>query len=111
VRTLARRILERAGFRVFDARHGAEALQLWAQHAGEIDMLVTDLVMPEMGGRDLATRLRESRGDLPILFMSGYADDDATRRGFSDLRIAFLSKPFTTESLVSAVRHALRQRA
>jgi two-component system, cell cycle sensor histidine kinase and response regulator CckA len=84
---------------------------VWAEHADEIDILVTDLVMPEMGGRDLAARLRESRPDLPILFMSGYADDDATRRGFSDLRIAFLSKPFTTELLVSAVRDALRQRA
>jgi two-component system, cell cycle sensor histidine kinase and response regulator CckA len=111
VRTLARRILERAGFRVFDARHGGDALQVWAEHADEIDILVTDLVMPEMGGRDLAARLRESRPDLPILFMSGYADDDATRRCFSDLRIAFLSKPFTTELLVSAVRDALRQRA
>jgi two-component system, cell cycle sensor histidine kinase and response regulator CckA len=63
-----------------------------------------------MGGRALAERLRETRAGLPILFMSGYADDDSTRRGFSDLRIAFLSKPFTTESLVSAVRNALRQR-
>ena len=111
VRTLARRILERAGFRVFDARHGGDALSVWAQHGDEIDILVTDLVMPEMGGRDLAARLREQRPDLPILFMSGYSDDDATRRGFSDLRIAFLSKPFTSESLVSAVRDALRQRA
>ena len=110
VRALARRILERAGFHVFDARHGADAVRVWEQHADEIDIVVTDLVMPEMGGRELAERLREIRPGLPVLFMSGYADDDRTREGVSDLRVAFLAKPFTTATLVNAVRDALPRR-
>ena len=111
VRMLARRIMERAGFTVFEARHGADALLLWRQHADEIDVVVTDLVMPEMGGRALAEALRETDPDLPVLFMSGYSDDEVTRRGVSDSRIAFLPKPFTADSLVAALREALRQRA
>ena len=110
VRALARRILERAGFHVFDARHGADAVRVWQQHADEIDIVVTDLVMPEMGGRALAERLREMRPGLPVLFMSGYADDDQTREGVSDVRVAFLAKPFTTATLVGAVRDALPRR-
>ena len=110
VRALARRILERAGFRVLDARHGADAVRVWEQHADEIDIVVTDLVMPEMGGRALAERLRELRPGLPVLFMSGYADDDQTREGVSDVRVAFLAKPFTTATLVNAVRDALPRR-
>ena len=107
VRTLARRILERAGFRVLEARHGADALMLWRQHADSIDVAVTDLVMPEMDGRTLADALHESRPALPILFMSGYSDDEVTRRGFADARIAYLAKPFTAESLIRAVRQAM----
>jgi len=110
VRALARRVLERAGFHVFDARHGADAVRVWEQHADEIDIVVTDLVMPEMGGRALAERLREMRPGLPILFMSGYADDDQTREGVSDVRVAFLAKPFTTATLVNSVREALQRR-
>jgi len=110
VRALARRVLERAGFHVFDARHGADAVRVWEQHADEIDIVVTDLVMPEMGGRALAERLREMRPGLPVLFMSGYADDDRTREGVSDVRVAFLAKPFTTATLVNAVREALQRR-
>ena len=110
VRILAHRILERAGYHVLDARHGADALMLWRQHADEIDLVVTDVVMPEMGGRALADALRAVKPTLPILFMSGYSDDEMTRRGFSDTRVAFLAKPFSADSLVGAVREALRQR-
>ena len=110
VRALAQRILERAGFRVLVARHGADALLLWRQHESEIDVVVTDLVMPELGGRELATELRASRPGLPVLFMSGYSDDEMTRRGIADARVAFLAKPFSTESLVTAVREVLQRR-
>jgi PAS domain S-box-containing protein len=110
VRALAQRILERAGFRVLVARHGADALLLWRQHESEIDVVVTDLVMPELGGRELATELCASRPDLPVLFMSGYSDDEMTRRGIADARVAFLAKPFSTESLVTAVREVLQRR-
>jgi two-component system cell cycle sensor histidine kinase/response regulator CckA len=110
VRILAHRILERAGYHVLDARHGVDALLLWRQHAPQIDAVVTDLVMPEMGGRALADRLRAMNPTLPIVFMSGYSDDEMTRRGFADSQIAFLAKPFSAESLVGAVREALRAR-
>ena len=108
VRVLAHRILERAGYRVFEARHGADALLLWREHGGEIDAVVTDLVMPEMGGRALADALRATDPGLPIVFMSGYSDDEMTRRGFADPQVAFLPKPFSAASLVGAVREALR---
>ena len=110
VRILAHRILERSGYRVLDARHGADALLLWGQYADQIDVVVTDLVMPEMGGRALADALRETNPTVPILFMSGYSDDEMTRRGFSDAHIAFLAKPFSADSLVGAVREAVRPR-
>jgi CheY-like chemotaxis protein len=107
VRILAHRILERAGYRVLDARHGADALLLWRQHADQIDVVVTDLVMPEMGGRALADALHATNPALPIVFMSGYSDDEMTRRGFADAQVAFLAKPFSAESLIGAVRDAL----
>ena len=107
VRILAHRILERAGYRVLDARHGADALLLWQQHGGQIDVVVTDLVMPEMGGRVLADTLHAANPALPIVFMSGYSDDEMTRRGFADTQVAFLAKPFSADSLVGAVRAAL----
>jgi len=110
VRILAHRILERAGYRVLDARHGADALLMWRQHGPQIDAVVTDLVMPEMGGRALADRLRAMSPTLPIVFMSGYSDDEMTRRGFADSQIAFLAKPFSADSLVGAVREALVRR-
>jgi signal transduction histidine kinase/ActR/RegA family two-component response regulator len=110
VRILAHRILERAGYRVLDARHGADALLLWRQHAPQIDAVVTDLVMPEMGGRALADRLHSMNPTLPIVFMSGYSDDEMTRRGFADAEIAFLAKPFSADSLVGAVREAVAVR-
>jgi two-component system, cell cycle sensor histidine kinase and response regulator CckA len=111
VRILAHRILERAGYHVFEARHGADALLLWRKHADEIDVVVTDLVMPEMGGRALADAIRGTNPTMPILFMSGYSDDEMTRRGVSDSHVAFLAKPFSADSLVGAVREAMRQQA
>ena len=107
VRILAHRILERAGYRVLDARHGADGLLLWRQQTDQIDVVVTDLVMPEMGGRALADALRATNPALPVVFMSGYSDDEMTRRGFADAEIAFLAKPFSADSLVGAVREAV----
>jgi len=66
--------------------------------------------MPEMGGRALADALHATHPALPIVFMSGYSDDEMTRRGFADSQIAFLAKPFSADSLVGAVREALKQR-
>jgi len=107
VRTVARRILERAGFRVLEATNGAEGLQLWAQHAAEIEIVVTDVVMPGMGGPALVERLLAERAQLPVVFMSGYTDgalDGVETRG---RRVFFLAKPFSPSGLLAQVNEAL----
>ena len=105
VRTTARRMLERSGYAVLEARHGADALRLWRRQGGEIDAVVTDLRMPEMGGRELTTRLRALRRTLPVVLISGYADDGTV--GAGEHGQVFLEKPFTTEALLRALARAL----
>lgn len=80
VRTMARRSLAEAGFDVLEAADGRQALALARRH-NQIEAVLTDLAMPEIGGRELAQRLTELRPGLPVVFMSGYTDDDLTRRG------------------------------
>jgi len=105
VRTIASRILRQRGFTVLEARHGADAMFLWAAHGSDIDVLLTDLRMPEVGGRELADALAAERPALPIVFMSGYSDEAASAaRGPSQ---AFVEKPFTSESLVAALETVL----
>ena len=101
----------RHGYRVLTARHGRDALLLWRGHATEIELLVTDLRMPEMGGQALVEALRAERPDLPVVVMSGYAS--GRREGERELlhREVFLAKPFTTESLLVRVRDALGRAA
>ena len=107
VRTLARRILEAHGYTVLEARHGTDALQRAAESDDHIHLVATDVVMPEIGGRELAETLAASRPDMRVLFVSGYTDDDIIRRGLLAPGMAFLQKPFTAEGLVRAVREAL----
>ena len=108
VRALARRILQRQGYQVLEARHGADAVQVAERHGDEIHLVLTDMVMPQMGGRELVERLTAHRPRLRWLFMSGYTDDDIVRRGLLDAtHRAFLQKPFTTEGLCQAVRRTL----
>lgn len=106
VRELLRRILEKRGYRVVEGRNGVEALAVWEEHAGEIKMLISDLVMPEMGGRDLADRLRAANPELPILFVSGYPYDPSGRSLPGDAP-AFLRKPFSPRVLLGEVRRLL----
>jgi PAS domain S-box-containing protein len=106
VRAIAARCLERAGFRVFQASGGAAALKLADQH-GEPDLVLTDLMMPGIGGAELARGLRKRWPALPILFMSGYAVEDLLRQGLLDADGAVLQKPFTPASLVRTVAAAL----
>jgi CheY-like chemotaxis protein len=105
VRLLVVRALLRAGYAVLEASSGPEALGVFGRHRGRIDLLVTDLEMPQMGGRELADRLTAAAPGLRVLFLSGYADDEAARLGVSHDRAHFLSKP------VSAVALALKVRA
>ena len=107
VRAVARRMLEKNGYTVLEARHGKDALLNFQQHEGTINLLLTDMVMPEMGGRELAERLTTIAPDLKVVYMSGYTADAVTRQGFAAPGAAFLQKPFTAESLARAVRGAL----
>jgi PAS domain S-box-containing protein len=107
VRTVARNILKRYGYRVVDARNAGEAFLLCEKHEGVIDLMLSDVVMPQMSGPELAQRLAGTRPDMKILFMSGYTDDSAVRHGVSSSGIAFLQKPFTPASLAAKVRAAL----
>jgi two-component system, cell cycle sensor histidine kinase and response regulator CckA len=108
VRILARRILARAGYTVLEARDGEEALTLFATHQGEIDLLLTDAVMPRMGGIALATALRKRRPGLPIVLMSGYSEDMAYGDAHLPDGVAFLQKPFELQGLVDTVAGVLR---
>jgi len=107
VRALTQRILIAQGYTVLAASGGAEALAAFAGQDRPIALLVTDVVMPGMGGRELAERLVAQRPGLKVLFMSGYTDDDIGRRGVLDPQIPFLAKPFTPEGLLRKIRDVL----
>ena len=107
VRTLARTALRQGGYTVLEARDGPAALRLAAGHAGPIHLLATDVVMPKMGGRELADRLRRERADLKVLYLSGYDKDALAGQGVREADIAFLAKPFTPSGLAGKVREVL----
>ncbi len=107
VRTLARRSLEACGYQVIDAADGPSALELSARHTGEIAVLVTDVVMPGMSGRELAERLAPTRPAMKVLYTSGYTDDAMVRQGVLNAGVAFLQKPFVPDSLARKVREVL----
>jgi PAS domain S-box-containing protein len=107
VRELAREVLESYGYRVLDAAHGAEALQLSEDHEGRIDLMLTDVVMPGMTGRELAGRMKALRPDIKVLYMSGYTENVIARQGVLESGIAFIPKPLTPEALATKVRETL----
>ncbi|HEX4602218.1 MAG TPA: response regulator [Gemmatimonadales bacterium] len=107
VRVVAREMLERHGYTVLEAADGAMALGLAEKHYGEIQLLLTDVVMPDVSGRELADRLVALRPQLKVLFMSGYTDDAIVRHGVLQEGIAYLQKPFTRDSLARKVRKVL----
>ncbi len=107
VRELATDVLKSFGYRVLVAPDGAHALQVQADHAGPIHLLVTDVVMPQMSGRVLADRLRPLRPATRVLFMSGYTEDAIIQHRLLVSGIAFLEKPFTPTGLAAKVREVL----
>jgi two-component system, cell cycle sensor histidine kinase and response regulator CckA len=107
VRELLRKTLTEYGYSVLTARHGRDALLLAGEQGDRIDLLVTDIVMPEMSGRELAETLLDRRPDLKILYISGYTDDEVLRRGVRGREVGLLRKPFATEELARRVRTAL----
>ncbi|HSE31438.1 MAG TPA: PAS domain S-box protein [Pyrinomonadaceae bacterium] len=108
VRNVALRALESAGYQVLESRNGHGALAMAQSCEDEIDLLITDVVMPLMGGRELAQELSALHPKTSILFMSGYTDDAVVRHGVMDKDIEYLQKPFTPESLVRRVGEVLR---
>jgi two-component system cell cycle sensor histidine kinase/response regulator CckA len=107
VRGLARKILSEAGYKVLEARSGAEAIELSRGYAGPIDLLLTDVVMPVISGKEVAERLKELRPAARVLFMSGYTDEAVVRHGVLDANVEFLQKPFTWVRLAKKVRDVL----
>ncbi len=107
VRELLRKVLAEFGYTVLTARHGRDALMVAGDRSEDIDLLLTDVVMPEMSGRELAETLRYRQPDLKVLYISGYTDDEVVQRGVSGPEIAFMRKPFASEELVRRVRALL----
>lgn len=107
VRQMAAQALRAYGYTVLDAQTGGEALVIAHEHVGEIHLLVTDVVMPHMSGRQVAERLRSTRPGIKVLYVSGYTDDTVLRHGALEEGAAFLAKPFTPSALAHKVREML----
>jgi PAS domain S-box-containing protein len=111
LRKLARQTLGGKGYQIIEAANGDEAITLSKQHEESIHLLLTDVIMPGMNGRELATRLLETRPSLRVVFMSGYTDDAIVHQGVLDESANFIQKPFSPDSLCSKVREVLDQPA
>jgi len=107
VREVTRRMLESGGYQVVTAANGGEALLFVENHGDEVDLLLTDVVMPSMSGSQLAVRLTGIRPDLKVIFMSGYTDDAITHQGVLDPGANFISKPVPRLALLARVREVL----
>jgi CheY-like chemotaxis protein len=107
VRELTRRLLARNGYQVLLASNGREALATVAAHRGPIELLLTDVVMPHMLGRELVERVRALRPDTRVVYMSGYAQAVATAQGTLDEGVTLIGKPFSEVELVRTVRQVL----
>jgi len=107
VRALSRHVLQSCGYTLLEASNGREALLVSQDHQGPIHLAMSDVVMPHLGGRQLAERLSEMRPGLKMLFVSGYTDDAVVRHGILEADVAFLQKPFTPSALAQKVREVL----
>jgi PAS domain S-box-containing protein len=109
VRELVSEYLSARGYQVLDAADGTQALEIAAAHKGKIQLLITDVVMPRLSGRELAARLAATRPDLKVLYISGYTDDSVFRHGVLEGGMAFLQKPFNLKALASKIREILER--
>lgn len=107
VRELVGKLLPVNGFTVLAARNGSEALAICQQHKGPIHLLLTDVVMPQMSGRQLAAHLSKLHPEMKVLYMSGYTDDAIIRHGVLEPGLAFIQKPFTIDTMIQKVREVL----
>lgn len=108
---LSRHILSACGYIVLEAGNGAEAIQVFQSHKGKIDLVVSDVVMPLIGGIQMAEQLETLRPGVKILFLSGYTDEAVMRHGISESDVAFLQKPFSPSTLAQKVREVLDEEA
>jgi CheY-like chemotaxis protein len=111
LRAMMAESLKRVGYDVITASAPVEALGLLKQIKGELHLLVTDVVMPQMSGTRLAAEVKQARPDAEVLFVSGYTDDAAVREGIIDQKIHFLPKPFSSHGLLSKVAQLIGSRA
>ena len=107
VRRLSFRVLSESGYRVFEAASAIEALEVLAMLRGHVDLVLVDVVMPEVNGVDLVRLIRERWAEPAILFMSAYPAEVLAREGLKDLRVQFLAKPFTRDELLAGVQRAI----
>jgi CheY-like chemotaxis protein len=110
LRTFARQVLTDCGYQVLDAADGKSAIQLALQQNESIDLLVTDVVMPGIGGREVAAEIRRKHPSAAVLFMSGYTDDAVMRNGIFQDEVEFLPKPFSPAAFSYKVRQLLDER-
>jgi two-component system, cell cycle sensor histidine kinase and response regulator CckA len=107
VRQLVRDTLESKGYKIIEAGNGDRGIGAAARHNGKIDLVITDVVMPGMGGRALAEQILKTRPETKVLYLSGYAEDAVLSEGSLDQGTAFLQKPFTLQNLSRKVREVL----
>jgi two-component system cell cycle sensor histidine kinase/response regulator CckA len=110
VRILAIQILKRQGYKILEAANGGEALLICEKHRGEIHLMLTDIVMPGMSGRELAERLLQLHPEMKVLYMSGYPYHAVMRHGILGEEPNFIQKPFSLQALVNKVREVLDQK-
>jgi two-component system, cell cycle sensor histidine kinase and response regulator CckA len=107
VRQASRQFLTRSGYNVLEATDGEDAIRASREHRGPIHLMITDVVMPRMGGPRLAERLAEERPDMKVLFVSGYAENTVLQHGKIDVTTRFLQKPFSLKALARKAREVL----
>jgi len=107
---MASRALRSQGYEILEATNGAEALEVLSRAAGPVDLVLSDVVMPVLNGRELSERLAVDHPEIRVLFMSGYTDDDIVRRGLLQPGAPFLQKPFVAADLSRKVRDVLDTR-
>ena len=107
VRSFVRMLLITNGYEVLEASNGAEGLELAEQNSADIDLLLSDMLLPELSGYDLAVKVLELRPQIKILFMTGYVEGDIVQRSMSELNASFIDKPFQPSVLVAQVQQAI----
>jgi len=107
LRNLAREILQLQGYRILEAENGIEALRIGEEHGGKIHLMITDVVMPKMGGKEVADRLQPLHPQMKVIYMSGYTDNSIAHHGILAPELNFLEKPFSPEILARKVREVL----